>query len=162
MNLLPPHPRVFVDDAGPGDVAAIADIHAKSFVARWSAEEFAAFASDSRVTALVVRERQWLGGSWVAAFIVCRTVAGEAEVLTLAVDPSRRRRGHGRMLVEAALRRLYQEGAQALFLEVDDTNTGALKLYRSLGFAQVGERKAYYADGNGRRSSALVMRVQLR
>ncbi|MFO1184821.1 MAG: ribosomal protein S18-alanine N-acetyltransferase [Bauldia sp.] len=155
-------PRTFVEPAQSQDVAAIADIHARSFTTGWSAEEFAAFASDQRVTALVLRHRRQLGGQEVVGFIVCRTVAGEAEILTVAVDPRQRRRGYGRLLIETALRRVYQEGAGALFLEVDETNAAAIKLYRALGFAQVGERKAYYADGNGRRTSALVMRVQLR
>ncbi|MDM7979469.1 MAG: ribosomal-protein-alanine acetyltransferase, partial [Rhizobium sp.] len=34
--------------------------------------------------------------------------------------------------------------------------------YRKLGFEKAGERPAYYTDENGRRSSALVMRRDLR
>ena len=49
-----------------------------------------------------------------------------------------------------------------MFLEVDDGNQAALGLYRKLGFEKAGERPAYYVNENGRRSSALVMRRDLR
>ena len=53
-------------------------------------------------------------------------------------------------------------GAEDIFLEVDEGNVAARGLYAKLGFAKVGERKAYYAAADGRRSTALVMRRDLR
>ena len=60
------------------------------------------------------------------------------------------------------LRELHAERAEALFLEVDETNVPALALYRRLGFREVGKRPAYYDRAEGGRSGALVMRRDLR
>ena len=89
-------------------------------------------------------------------FVVVREVAGEAEVLTIAVHPAWQGRGVGRMLMDAALRDLYARRAEALFLEVDGGNAPALALYRRLGFREVGRRDAYYG-----RAAALTMRLDL-
>ncbi len=78
-------------------------------------------------------------------------VAGEAEILTLLVDPVWRRQGLGRALV----RDLFFKN-RAVFLEVRARNAPALALYRGLGFVVSGHRRAYYADG----SDALCMRWQ--
>ena len=53
-------------------------------------------------------------------------------------------------------------GAETMFLEVDEGNNAALGLYRKLGFRKVAERKGYYAAGDGQKSTALVMRLDLR
>ncbi|MNT67897.1 ribosomal-protein-alanine N-acetyltransferase [compost metagenome] len=64
--------------------------------------------------------------------------------------------------MQAAMREAGGRGGEAMFLEVDDGNEAALGLYRKLGFQKAGERPAYYTDASGRRSSALVMRRDLR
>ena len=64
--------------------------------------------------------------------------------------------------MEEAIRRLYREGVAACFLEVDEANAAAVRLYRSLGFEVVGERKGYYQASQAGEGTALVMRVQLR
>jgi ribosomal-protein-alanine N-acetyltransferase len=63
--------------------------------------------------------------------------------------------------MQAVLREARMRGAEEIFLEVDEGNLAALRLYEKLGFAKVGERKAYYEQA-GRRSTALVMRRDLR
>ena len=64
--------------------------------------------------------------------------------------------------MQAALLEARMRGAENIFLEVDETNIAACRLYDKLGFAKVGERKAYYAAADGSRSTALVMRRDLR
>ena len=70
-----------------------------------------------------------------------RSAGDEAEILSIAVRRSHRGRGHGRLLMDEALRRLYRERIGTCFLEVDPDNAAAVTLYRSLGFAQVGDAK---------------------
>ncbi|TIV89777.1 MAG: GNAT family N-acetyltransferase, partial [Mesorhizobium sp.] len=69
---------------------------------------------------------------------------GEGEILTVAVSRSHRRQGLGWQLMDAVLRELHAQRAEALFLEVDETNAPAIGLYRRLGFIQVGHRPNYY------------------
>jgi ribosomal-protein-alanine N-acetyltransferase len=154
-------PSVTIEEAGMKDAAALASIHAASFARDWSEDEIAALLRDETVSGLVVRRANLLGTRSPVAFVLMRTVADEAEILTVACDPRHRGRGHARRLIEALFRRLYHERVKAVFLEVDAGNEPALALYRRLGFRKVGERKGYYAAGSSPGASALVMRADL-
>ena len=96
-----------------------------------------------------------------AGFILWRTAGGEAEILTVAVDPAMRRAGHGRALVDEAVRRASAEGAQALFLEVAEDTAAAIALDAAAGFAPAGRRKAYYPRPGAGAVDALVLRRAL-
>lgn len=156
-------PAVVFDEAWSEDTERLAALHAASFpAAAWSAADIAALLREETVFGLVARRASAFGSRSAVGFVLMRSVAGEAEVLTIAVAPSHRRRGIARALVEEALRRLYRDRVDAVFLEVDAGNVAALALYRRLGFVKVGERKGYYAHGSVPGASALVMRAQVR
>ena len=80
------------------DGAALAALHAAAFDEPWSADDILRFAEDRGGFAVAAEADGGLAG-----FILCRMIAGEAEVLTLAVRPQLRRRGVGRALLEAAI-----------------------------------------------------------
>ena len=94
-------------------------------------------------------------------FVLARLAADEAEILTIAVQPSARGRGVGRALLLANFRQAANAGARTLFLEVDEDNRAALALYKRLGFVRVGERVGYYRKKDGGRTTAVVMRRAL-
>jgi ribosomal-protein-alanine N-acetyltransferase len=137
------------------DAAALAQVHATSFAAAWSGDEILRFATDPGGFALVADE-----AGEAAAFILFRVLAGEAEVLTLAVRPPFRRRGVAQALLEAALA-LAAPTAQAMLLEVAADNPGALALYAGAGFRTVGRRAGYYARPGAPAVDAIVMRRTL-
>ena len=83
-------------------------------------------------------------------FVLARQAGGEAEVLTLAVEPAARRLGVGRALMAA----LAGGFSGPVFLEVADDNEAALGLYASAGFVECGRRRGYY----GPFRDALVLR----
>ncbi len=94
-----------------------------------------------------------------AASLVGRAVADEAELLTLAVPPARRRR---RQRAARLLARFEAEAARAgarrrAFLEVAADNTAARALYRSRGLAETGRRAAYYRARRRRAVDALIL-----
>lgn len=138
-----------------GDAQAMAAVHALAFAAPWSAQELAGFMDGPGAFALAVETEEALAG-----FILCRAIAGEAEVLTLAVDPAHRRAGVGRALLRAAMDTSIGANAEAMFLEVSTDNPGAVALYEGAGFEHVGVRRGYYS-GEGKTSDALVMRHRL-
>jgi len=138
--------------ASLADAPAMAAAHADSFDEPWSADDIAALLASPGVYGLVVRR-----AGAVAGFALGRALAGEAELLTLAVTPSARRAGLAIALVEAVAGRAAAAAAQRLYLEVAADNVAALALYRQLGFAQVGARAGYYRRAGGGSADALVL-----
>ena len=70
-----------------------------------------------------------------------------AHVVTLDVDPSRRREGLGRSLLEELLERFARHGARRVRLEVSTENRGAIAFYEKLGFSRLGTIRDYYSPG---------------
>jgi len=137
--------------AGPLHATALSAIHARAFPSDecWDERIIAGQLSQPGVFGLLDQR----GG-----MLLARLAADEAEVLTLAVVPERRQQGVGGALMQAALEEARLRGAVRLFLEVSTRNPAARGLYQQLGFAQVGRRTGYYADG----SDALVLSKELR
>jgi ribosomal-protein-alanine N-acetyltransferase len=79
-------------------------------------------------------------------FIIGRQVAGEGEVLNLAVMSSARRHGQGQALVEQLLRSFRDHFVTSVFLEVRKSNSVAIAFYEKLGFRLAGRRPGYYRD----------------
>jgi ribosomal-protein-alanine N-acetyltransferase len=94
-------------------------------------------------------------------FILMRGVAGEAEILTLAVRPAARRAGLGAGLVRMGLEGAVELGATRVFLEVAEDNVAARALYASAGFVEAGRRPGYYAGTDGSRRDALLLVLNL-
>lgn len=139
-------------EASLRDAAAFAAVHAASFPRGWGEDEFLALIGEHAVVA----DRATVGRNFIG-FVLSRLAADEAEILSLAVAPAWRGRGLARPLLDLHLRRLAGRGARAVFLEVDEHNAPANRLYRRAGFAKVGRRQGYYDSG----ATALVLRRDL-
>ncbi len=158
FDLFARHQAPVIHRIGPEASRDCADIHAQSFARRWSAVEFESLLADRSVVADAAtnaRTRQMMG------FVLSRLAADEAEILTIAVAPARRRKGIAGQLLTTHLGRLAAAGAKTLFLEVDAENHAALTLYAGFGFRQVGTRKAYYPKAGEAAGAALIMRREL-
>ncbi len=92
-----------------------------------------------------------------AGFVMGRVVAGEAELLTIAVDPAAQGRGVGARLMQRFLHEVVQRGAQSVFLEVAEDNAAAQALYLRAGFQATGRRRRYYQGAGGLNVDAVVM-----
>ncbi|MFZ5721415.1 MAG: ribosomal protein S18-alanine N-acetyltransferase [Pseudomonadota bacterium] len=141
--------------ATPADAADMASVHAQAFDSPWEEGDFEDLLDGEGVFGLLVRAED------PAGVLVCRAVAGEAEILTIGVAPWARRQGVARALMAAAAGLARDAGAADMFLEVDVGNAAAVSLYESLGFMRAGLRKAYYDRGHNGRADALVMRLDL-
>ncbi|MBM87855.1 MAG: ribosomal-protein-alanine N-acetyltransferase [Gammaproteobacteria bacterium] len=82
----------------------------------------------------------------------------ECHLLTLCVHPDFQRRGYGRKLFNLLLDRAHKLDATECFLEVRIGNLAAIALYKSMGFAVVGERKNYYPANRGREDALIMSR----
>jgi [ribosomal protein S18]-alanine N-acetyltransferase len=134
-----------------------AALHKIGFAHSWSAAEFESLLGSPAVDGSAAILRNGAG----AGFVLARSAAVEAEILTIVVRPDRRRRGLGRELLRFQLGRLASCGVEEVFLEVDESNAAARSLYEQLGFSPVGARPAYYRRSGGAASAALVLRCVL-
>ena len=141
--------------ARPRDAAALAALHAASFNRGWSEQEFEQLLTDRSVIA-----DRAASGRRSIGFIVSRRAADEAEILSVAVARAWRGRGLARRLLDLHLRRLAGFGLRAVFLEVDEDNEAARRLYARAGFREVGRRPGYYPQGSAAKA-ALVLRRDL-
>ena len=94
-------------------------------------------------------------------FALGRVTLDEAELLTIAVSPERRRQGIGRACLTAFEAEAQRRGAETAYLEVAASNIAALALYERAGWARHGTREGYYRAKDGR-VDAILMRKHLR
>ncbi|HTK34910.1 MAG TPA: ribosomal protein S18-alanine N-acetyltransferase [Caulobacteraceae bacterium] len=141
-------------DADAADL--LAEIHASAFDRPWDAGDLADMMSGHGAHLLALRAEGRIEG-----FILFQAVAGEAEILTLAVRPDARRRGFGLILVEGAAAKAQAAGAATLWLDVAADNESALGLYSRAGFETLGRRRGYYRIGPNHSVDAIVMRRAL-
>jgi len=144
--------------ATPAHAAAFAEIHRLSFDDGWSAAGFGRMLRQPNMLGLAALDAE--DADRVCGFIICRFAAPEAEIVTLAVLPARRRRGIAGRLMAAAEEFLRRSAIKEWFLEVDAGNPAATALYEITGFKGVGTRIGYYRSNAGRRD-ALIMRKEL-
>jgi len=134
--------------------ATLAALHARCFQTPrpWSEAEFETLLADPLVFLLVEGD---------AGLLLGRAVAGEAELLTIAVAPEARQRGLGRRLVSRFLYQARLRGSDRAFLEVAEDNLAARTLYARAGFSPAGRRRGYYRNSAGDAVDALVLRRML-
>lgn len=147
-------------DAGPCDVALLAELNRRCFEAGdaaifagtpWTARSLAeVLALPGAFALLAVEADQPVG------FLLAQALFEDCEILSLGVLAACRRTGHGRRLVRAAAAVAARRGARRLLLEVAESNAGARALYAAEGFTDIGRRRNYYLLPNGTRADAVL------
>ena len=128
------------------DVDVVMRIAAESpEAAAWSRESYVRLPEQTEALALILEEKTGTGVE-IRGFLVGRTVGSQAEVLNLAVAGSTRRRGYASSLLRATLEAFQSAGAESAYLEVRQSNTGAIAFYTHHGFERTGIRPGYYRD----------------
>lgn len=94
-------------------------------------------------------------GAGIIGYGVMSVACGEAHILNVSVHGDYQRQGYGRRILNHLLDLARKNLAEAAFLEVRPSNRGAIHLYESEGFKQVGLRRDYYPATHGR-EDALV------
>ncbi|MGJ4993015.1 ribosomal protein S18-alanine N-acetyltransferase [Bradyrhizobium sp. HKCCYLR20261] len=145
-----------IEAASPRDAARLAQIHAASFHRGWGEGEFETMLMERNT----LIHRLQLGRKLIG-FIVSRIGADEAEILSVALDPNQRGRGLSRDLLLTHLGHLAGRGVRTVFLEVEENNQPARRLYERAGFSTVGRRERYYLQPGGEQLNALLMRRDL-
>ncbi len=138
------------------DLEAVLQIETRAFPKPWSRAFFEKELASPQARCTVAT-----AGDDDAAPIVGYTVAwrvlDEVHLLNVAVHPQHRGASIGRRLVEDVLDDGRRAGGRVVYLEVRAGNVTARRLYRRLGFRDLGVRRGYYGPGQ----DAIVMELGL-
>ena len=135
--------EAIVRPVAPPDRGSLVALVARAMDAPWSEDQIAGALSGTGARGWVAE----LTAEGLVGFVLARRVLDGLEIDLVGVDPAQRRRGLARRLLARVLRDESAEGLAEARLELADSNTPALQLYRALGFVVVGRRPRYYPDG---------------
>jgi [ribosomal protein S18]-alanine N-acetyltransferase len=145
-----------IEPATVRDAAKLSHLHRASFHRGWGEGEFETMLAErNTLTHRLMRGRTPIG------FIMSRLAADEAEILSVAIARAHRGRGYSRDLLAHHIGHLAGLGIRRVFLEVEENNQPAVRLYQRAGFTTVGRREQYYRDARGAKLNALIMQRDL-
>jgi ribosomal-protein-alanine acetyltransferase len=115
--------------------------------AHWSAAQYeAAFSSEGPCRVVLIIAEVMAEEAGAQGFIAGRELGNEWEIENIAVAGAARRRGLGTRLLGEFLDLARSRGAEAVFLEVRESNFAARRLYEKWAFVESGRRKHYYRE----------------
>lgn len=100
-------------------------------------------------------------GRWLLGYLVAMPGVDEVHLLNITVAPVHQRQGWARFMLDALALWSRGQGAEALWLEVRQSNAPARRLYERCGFQAVGVRRGYYPLTSLQREDAIVMSLRL-
>ena len=131
------------------DLHDVLAIEKCSFLSPWSQRLFEeALASPISINLVVKKGKSLIG------YFIMYNIEDEVHILNVAVHPDYRGKGYGTKLLHHVLTTFHKERTMEFFLEVRESNTAAIHLYRKFGFEIIGKRRRYYSETN---EDALVM-----
>lgn len=148
-------PGIAFSDGSLADLDAVMAVMDESFDPHfgeaWTATQCAGLLPMPGVWLTLAKE-----GPNIVGFALARAVAGEAELLLLAVRSAWQKSGIGKILLESFTETARARGVDRLHLEVREGNH-ALSLYTEAGFRLVGRRRNYYSGWEGQTFDALTL-----
>ena len=130
-----------IHEMRPEDVFGVSELERICFSDPWSLESVKEGLVSSLDTWLVLKE-----GGGLLGYCIFRIIAGEGELLRIAVHPEYRGRGLSKKLMDRLVENSRKKEVMSLSLEVRESNNKARNLYRSYGFKEETIRKNYYRD----------------
>ena len=137
-----------------GDLDGIVQIERAVNPFPWGEEALRGTIASSGHHLMSLREGRAVG------FLLSSFVLDEAQLLLIGVSPDWQGVGVGGQLLKELINRSQDHGHKLIYLEVRSGNERAIRLYRSLGFIDIGVRRDYYPGLVGR-EDAIVMSLQL-
>jgi ribosomal-protein-alanine N-acetyltransferase len=134
--------RFFIRRMRDEDLSSVREIERRSFSNPWSDSTFRGEIQNTAVSFPMVVVRR--PGEEVVGYIVYWRIRDDVQINNVAVHPDCRGLGLGEAMVRHVIARSREAEATFITLEVRQSNTPALTLYRKLGFEVMGTRKNYY------------------
>lgn len=134
---------------------AMAALHQEAFETPWSEQDFKTFLDLPTYCSF-----GWMYEKGeIAGFLLFNIIPPEIELCTICINPQHRRHGLARNLLEQSLKSI--SDCEICFLEVAESNKGAIALYSNIGFMAAGFRENYYRRPNGCVENAVLMKLSL-
>ena len=92
----------------------------------------------------------------IVGYFICQQIVDEYHIDNLCIHVDYQRRGWGKLLLNTIIERAIDKSCSVIHLEVRASNKPARKLYRALGFNEIGRRKGYYPAKEGREDARLL------
>ncbi|MGZ5424280.1 MAG: ribosomal protein S18-alanine N-acetyltransferase [Candidatus Aminicenantales bacterium] len=141
-NLIQGEDRFFIRRMREEDLPAVRAIETLSFSNPWSDNTFRGEIQNTSISFPMVVVRR--PGEEVLAYVIFWQIRDDVQVNNVAVHPDCRGRGLGEAMIRYVIAKSREAGATFMTLEVRQSNTPALTLYKKLGFEVMGTRKSYY------------------
>ena len=141
--------NILIRSMQTNDVQAVTQIEQQVQTHPWTAQQFLE-SVESYQSTVIEQQNQILG------FCILQPVLDEANLLLMAIHPEFQGQGLGYQLLEKSIELLKNHPVQ-IFLEVRESNLGAIKLYEKSGFHQIDLRSNYYPKPDGTREHAIIM-----
>ena len=144
---------MIISNMNENHVRQIAELERLCFHDPWSENSIASELGNRLSVWLVA-----LDEDKVVGYVGSQTVIDETDMMNIAVHPDYRNRGVATELIMELTQQLKKRGSRGLMLEVRESNSAAISLYKKHGFVQVGCRRNYYRNP---RENALILRKEL-
>jgi ribosomal-protein-alanine N-acetyltransferase len=146
---------VVIRDMLAGDLPQVHAIENQFYGTPWSISSFShELGNRDAILKVAVCHEQ------VTGYICMRSLLDVTHLLKITVLPRFRRRGIGRALLQNALQTLRNSrpDTHELTLEVRESNSAAVDLYKQVGFQETGRRPGYYRRPD---EDAIIMGLDL-
>jgi len=152
MSAILKDPLLHLRPMQEADVEAVAAVETEAYEFPWSPGIFLDCLRVGYCCWVCILRRE------VVAYGVMSVAVGESHILNLCVRPDMQGQGLGRKLLGYLLGVARGHHTDTVFLEVRPSNRVAIGLYSTLGFNQVGVRRAYYPARRGREDALILAR----
>jgi len=146
-------PQLITDPMKKADLSAVLAIEQASFPTPWTAGMFSREIESSHARCYCARLNSG-EGSLVVGYIIFWLIVDEIHLHNLAVQKEHRGKGIALELMKVMKKVAEENGMTSQTLEVRESNSEAIKLYRKCGFVVKGIRPLYYTDTH---EDALIM-----
>ena len=126
------------------DLDKVMEIERLSNPTPWSIGSFIDCINSSYQNIVILRDNLLVG------FCISTVNFTESHLLNISIHPDHRSKGLGQVLLEESERELNKKGVSDIFLEVRNSNIGAINFYKKNNYSHVGKRKNYYRLSDGR------------
>lgn len=146
--------EISVEVISKNDAPRVAKIEKECFSVPFTEDDILSYTENPIWHFLVAKS-----GGEVLGYISFTVILDECQIVNVAVDPVARKRGVGSEIITHFLSYIKSMGVCSVFLEVRESNTPAIGLYKKFGFGEIGVSKNHYSKPT---ENALLMSLTLK